>query len=78
MKIFDNCSDVLQIGALTIENNINHIIISGDVQICYDDCGKAQAQLLYDFAGALLARFDHPPYDDLQTQMVSVVKNPFI
>ena len=77
MKIFDNNSDVLQIGALTIENDINRITISGDVQICHDDGGRTQAQLLYDFAEALLARFDDPPCAEVQAQAMTVVKNPF-
>lgn len=83
MEIFQNDSQALQIGALTIENQLDSVVISGDVEIAKTANGKEQAQALYDFAknlldtlaqlekdGGLLAEL--PKTDDADT-----VENPF-
>lgn len=83
MEIFQNDSQALQIGALTIENQLDGVVISGDVEIGKTASGKEQAQALYDFAknlldtlaqlekdGGLLAEL--PKVDDADT-----VENPF-
>lgn len=83
MEIFQNDSQALQIGALTIENQPDSVVISGDVEIGKTASGKEQAQALYDFAknlldtlsqlekdGGLLAEL--PKADDADT-----VENPF-
>ncbi len=57
MNIFENDNEVLQIGALTIENTEDGILISGDVHIEKTQAGKKQAQALYDFAQALMTAF---------------------
>lgn len=81
MNIFDNDSEVLQIGALTIENQTDCVLISGDVEINQDQVGKEQAQALYDFAKALLDKFgdlgDLPAYIEKPVKASSQVTNPF-
>lgn len=77
MNIFENDHEALQIGALTIENQFDCVIISGDVQIHHDETGKAQAQALYDFAKNLLASMDKPKADTPPVQAQNLVSNPF-
>ncbi|AWY19352.1 hypothetical protein LP123_12685 [Moraxella bovis] len=83
MNIFDNDSEVLQIGALTIENGTGSVILSGDVEITKTQAGKAQAQALFDFAQALCAVFDDldsqglPATADKDPSKVVMVNNPF-
>lgn len=83
MNVFDNDSEVLQIGALTIENGTDSVIISGDVEITKTQAGKAQAQVLLDFAQALCGAFDEldsqdlPATADKDPSKVVMVNNPF-
>ncbi|WP_066805069.1 hypothetical protein [Moraxella oblonga] len=81
MNIFDNDSEVLQIGALTIENQTDCVVISGDVEINQDQVGKEQAQALYDFAKALLDKFGHlgelPECIEKPVKASTQVTNPF-
>lgn len=79
MNIFENDHEVLQIGALTFENQYDSVIITGDVEIFKNQNGKEQAQALYDFAKNLLESLEKA---DLTTQMpptkeAGVVDNPF-
>lgn len=77
MNIFENDHEALQIGALTIENGFDEIIISGDVQITHDEMGRQKAQVLYDFAKNLLESMDKPKQDLPPAQAEHMVKNPF-
>lgn len=83
MNVFDNDSEVLQIGALTIENGTDSVIISGDVEIAKKQAGKAQARALLDFAQALCGAFDElggqdlPATADKDSSKVVMVDNPF-
>ncbi len=83
MEIFQNDSQALQIGALTIENQLDSVVISGDVEIDKTINGKAQAQALYDFAKNLLDTLTKLEQDgkllDETPQAVSPdsVDNPF-
>lgn len=83
MDIFDNDSEVLQIGALTIENGMDAIVISGDVEISRTQEGRVQAQALFDFAQALCGAFDEPDSQDLlatavtEPSKVMMINNPF-
>lgn len=81
MNIFDNDSEVLQIGALTIENQTECVVISGDVQIGKDQIGKEQAQALLAFAQSLCSRFEElgelPQQQDIAPKPSHQVANPF-
>lgn len=81
MDIFNNDHQVLQLGNLTIENHHDSVLIVGDVEIGKSLDGKHQAQLLYDFAKALLERFDELDDTELSAQHPQnpskLVQNPF-
>lgn len=81
MKVFNNDHEVLQIGNLTIENGVESIIITGDVQIDKTPFGREQAAALYDFAQVLMAAFDvlkESPANSSKNNETIWVKNPFI
>ncbi|HAT31059.1 MAG TPA: hypothetical protein DCW29_09480 [Janthinobacterium sp.] len=75
---FANESDVLHIGALMIENRVDRITISGDVDVTVDQTGLARArqlqQLLADVVAQLESR-DLPK--ELPPPAVQTVANPF-
>lgn len=77
MNIFENDHEALQIGALTIENGFDDIIISGEVQITHDEMGRQKAQALYEFAKNLLESMDKPKQDLPPAQDKQMVANPF-
>lgn len=81
MDIFNNDSEILQIGALTIENQYDSVIIAGDVEIEKTQDGKAQAVALYEFAKNLLAQFDDldelPATSTPKKSLANIIKNPF-
>lgn len=80
MNIFDNDHEVLQIGNLTIENGTQSLLITGDVELTKTTTGKEQARALYEFAQALMTKFDalHDLSDEPpEYKEVTVVDNPF-
>lgn len=81
MDIFNNDHEVLQLGSLTIENHPDCVVIAGDVEIGKNIHGKAQAAALYDFAKALVARFDElddePESTPPSQQATKTIQNPF-
>lgn len=77
MNIFENDHEVLQLGALTIENGFDAVIISGDVEIGHDEAGRQKAQALHDFAVNLLTSMDKPKADVPPVQAQNLVSNPF-
>lgn len=83
MEIFQNDSQALQIGALTIENQPDSVVISGDVEITKTANGKEQAQALYNFAKNLLDTLNELEKDGKllnelpQADDADVVDNPF-
>lgn len=80
MDIFNNDSEVLQIGALTIENHTDCVVIVGDVQIDKTATGRQQAQALYQFAKQLVDTLEQcqDDTDDLvQPKPSKTLPNPF-
>lgn len=77
MNVFENDHEALQIGALTIENGFDEVIICGDVAISHDEAGKQKAQALYDFAQALLVAMDKSPQPQPKAQEALKITNPF-
>lgn len=81
MDIFQNDSQILQIGGLTIENGETSLIISGDVEIEKTQLGKQQAEILYDFAKNLLQTFEttHSLPESLPKKQAKndEIENPF-
>jgi hypothetical protein len=76
---FANEADVLEVGRLMLENRLDRVTISGDVDLTADRQGLAAAHLLHDLLGqvvaSLEARKDLP--DRLPPPDVQTVKNPF-
>ncbi|MFL1732032.1 hypothetical protein [Moraxella oculi] len=81
MEIFQNDHEVLTIGNLTIENQLDKIIIHGDVEIGRDGVGRMQAQALYDFAWHLIKTLDglpDVPVSESSTTQSDTTINPFV
>lgn len=82
MDIFNNDSEVLQIGGLTLENGMDGVLIVGDLQIEKSVLGRQQARALYEFMQELMVKFE--TLDDLperlsdDTQQAIWVDNPFL
>ncbi|TYQ20105.1 UNVERIFIED_ORG: hypothetical protein JN05_01477 [Zoogloea ramigera] len=78
-KPYANEADVLTIGRLTIENRLDRITISGDIDLTADQAGLAGARdlhrLLGDVVKHLEARQDLPK--QLPPPTVETVDNPF-
>lgn len=76
---YANEADVVEIGNLTLENRLDRITVSGDVDLTTDQRGLAAARLLHDLLGqvvvALEARADLP--EQLPPPAVKTVSNPF-
>lgn len=75
---YANESDVVVIGNLSIENRVDRITLSGDIDLTLDRAGLAQAkqlqQLLADVVAALEAQ---KLPDSLPPPLVGSVPNPF-
>jgi hypothetical protein len=75
---YANEADVLNIGHLTIENRLDRITLSGDVDLTADQAGLADARALHQLLGAVVKRLeaqDLPP--KLPPPSIDVVANPF-
>jgi len=75
---YANEADVLHIGNLMLENRLDRITISGDVDLTADQAGLAHARRLHALLGAVLDKLEAqtlpaqlPPPD------VKQVDNPF-
>lgn len=76
---YENEADVVQVGELMLENRLDRITISGDVDLTADKRGLAAARLLQDLLGqvvaSLEAKKDLP--ERLPPPEVKTVDNPF-
>lgn len=78
MDIFNNDDEVLNIGNLSIENQLGSVLIHGDVQIGTDDIGRMQAQALYEFATKLLQSVNRAQDDGaVINRDADSIDNPF-
>ncbi|NBV18451.1 hypothetical protein [Janthinobacterium sp.] len=75
---YANESDVLDIGGLTIENRVDRISISGDIDLTLDKPGLALAKQLQTLLADVVAQLEKR---DLPAQLpppvVTSVANPF-
>lgn len=75
---YANESDVLDIGGLTIENRVDRISISGDIDLTLDKPGLALARQLQTLLADVVAQLEKR---DLPAQLpppvVTSVANPF-
>lgn len=75
---FDNEADVLQIGDLMLENRLDRITISGDLDLTADKAGLEAARRLHAQLGAIVAALEARPLpDQLPPPDVQTVDNPF-
>lgn len=75
---YANEADVLEIGDLMIENRLDRITISGDVDLTLDQAGLADARRLHALLGAVLAALESRELPErLPPPDVETVDNPF-
>ena len=75
---YANESDVLDIGGLTIENRVDRISISGDIDLTLDKPGLALAKQLQKLLGDVVAQLEKQELpDQLPPPEVTSVANPF-
>jgi hypothetical protein len=75
---YDNEADVLHIGGLMVENRLDRITISGDIDLTLDKAGLAHARALHALLGDVLAKLEAQALPDkLPAPDVKTVKNPF-
>ncbi|MDO8039740.1 hypothetical protein [Janthinobacterium sp. SUN137] len=75
---YANESDVLEIGGLSIENRVDRISISGDIDLTLDKPGLALAKQLQKLLGDVVAQLEKQELpDQLPPPEVTSVANPF-
>ena len=75
---FANEADVLQIGDLMLENRLDRITISGDLDLTADKAGLEAARRLHAQIGAVVAALEARDLPDrLPPPDVQTVDNPF-
>ncbi len=77
-KPFANESEVLEIGDLMLENRLDRITVSGDVDLTLDQAGLAHARRLHEVLGAVVAALEARELPArLPPPQVGQVDNPF-
>jgi hypothetical protein len=75
---YENEADVLDIGGLQIENRLDRITISGDVDLTADQAGLARARALQRLLGDVVAALEARPLPaSLPPAASERVANPF-
>ena len=75
---YANASDVLQIGRLAVENRVDRVTLSGDVDLTADRAGLADARALYKLLGEVVASLEARELPDrLPAPAKRTVANPF-
>lgn len=76
---FENEADVLEIGRLMLENRLDRITVSGDVDLTADRQGLDAARQLYALLGQVVASLEaHKDLPDrLPPPAAATVANPF-
>lgn len=75
---YANEADVLHIGGLMIENRLDRITISGDIDLTLDQAGLADTRALHALLGDVLAKLEAQTLPaKLPAPDMNIVKNPF-
>jgi hypothetical protein len=75
---YANEADVVEIGHLMLENRVDRITISGDVDLTADKRGLEAARRLHDLLGQVVASLESKDLpDQLPPPKVEKVDNPF-
>ncbi len=75
---YANASDVVNIGRLAIENRLDRVTFSGDVDLTADQAGLADARALHQLLGAVVARLEAMELPvELPAPSKRMVANPF-
>lgn len=75
---FANEADVLQIGQLQIENRLDRITLSGDLDLTLDQVGLEHARTLHALLGEIVGKMAAQAIpQELASPAVKTVKNPF-
>ena len=75
---YQNEADVLRIGGLSIENRLDRITLSGDIDLTTDQAGPADARALHALLADVVAILEGQQLPDrLPPPEVSTVTNPF-
>jgi len=76
---YANESDVLNIGRLTVENRVDRVTLSGDVDLTVDRPGLDHARALHNLLGDVVASLEGRDLPEQVTQQpATTVKNPFM
>jgi len=75
---FANEADVLHVGDLMIENRVDRVTLSGDVDLTADQGGLAHARRLHALLGQIVAALEAQELpDQLPPPEVKTIDNPF-
>ncbi|CUI02710.1 hypothetical protein [Massilia antarctica] len=75
---YANEADVVSIGKLMIENRLDRITVSGDVDLTADEVGLAYARRLQEVLGEIVAKLEAMSLPaELPPAVVGEVDNPF-
>ncbi|HEX8615873.1 MAG TPA: hypothetical protein VF800_31715 [Telluria sp.] len=75
---YANEADVLAVGKLMIENRLDRITVSGDVDLTADEVGLAHARQLHKLLGEIVAKLEAMKLPaELLPPVVGEVDNPF-
>jgi hypothetical protein len=75
---YANEADVLQIGNLMLENRLDRITLSGDLDLTADKPGLVAARQLHQLLGDIVAKLEGQTLPDrLPPPDVQIVDNPF-
>lgn len=75
---YANEADVLQVGNLMLENRLDRITVSGEVDLTADLQGLAAARLLHELLGQVVAKLEAQALPErLPAPDVKTVDNPF-
>ncbi|WP_296949480.1 hypothetical protein [uncultured Massilia sp.] len=75
---YENEADVVQVGDLMLENRLDRITVSGDVDLTADRRGLEAARLLHALLGQVVASLEAKDLPErLPPPQVTTVDNPF-